>query len=59
MICVGTFFEMLANLWQGIIAVFDSHPIQIWDYKVSVTSIYFAILVVGFVISVYWKGAKS
>lgn len=56
---MGTFIGMIADFWKDIIALFDSHPLIIWDYEVSYTSLLFAILVVGFVISIYWKGAKA
>lgn len=56
---MGTFFEMIADLWQSIFTVFNEHPIDILGYKVSLTYLTFAFIVVGFVISIYWRGAKS
>lgn len=56
---MGDFFEMVVDLWKKIFGVFDAHPLDILGYKVSLTYAIFAFIVIGFVISVYWKGAKS
>lgn len=57
------FFSMIADLWQGIIRVFDEHPlvfeINNFTYEVSLFALIFAFLVIGFVISYFWKGAKA
>ena len=53
------FIAMLSNLWKSIIALFDSHPINIAGYNVSLLSLIFAFLVIGFAISYFWKGAKT
>lgn len=53
------FFEMIAELWGGIIAQFDQRPLQIGNYSVSVTALIFAFLVIGFVVSLFWKGART
>lgn len=54
-----SFVHMIADLWQGIINTFDKYPIQIGEYQVSVIWLIFAFLVVGFVVSYYWKGART
>lgn len=56
---MGDFFKMIADLWKSIFAVLDSHPVNIFGYDVSLTYIIMAFLIFGFVVSVYWKGAKS
>ncbi len=57
------FFGMIADLWQSIIAVFDRYPIIFKignsNYSVSWFAIIFAFLVIGFVVSYFWKGAKT
>ena len=53
------FVEMIADLWIQIIAVFDRYPVQIGDYSVSVIGLIFAFIIVGFVVSYYWKGART
>lgn len=56
---MGDFFSIIANFWRSIIALFDSRPLQIGDYQVSLFSIIFAFLVIFFVVSLFWKGAKA
>lgn len=53
------FIVLLRDLWKSIIFVFDSHPINIGKYNVSLISLIFAFLVIGFAISYFWKGAKT
>lgn len=57
------FFRMIADLWQSIIGVFDQHPIIFKignsNYSVSWFAIIFAFLVIGFVVSYFWKGART
>ena len=54
-----SFVQMIADFWQSIIYLFDCYPIQIGEYKVSIIWLIFAFLVVGFVVSYYWKGART
>ena len=56
---MGDFISMIANFWKSIITLFDYHPLQIGDYQVSLFSILFAFLVISFVVSLFWKGAKA
>lgn len=56
---MGQFFSMVADFWKSIIMLFDDRPLIIGDYQVSYFSIIFAFLVIGFVVSLFWKGAKS
>lgn len=56
---MGQFFQMIADFWGGIIAQFDQRPLQIGNYSVSVTALIFAFIVIGFVVSLFWKGARS
>lgn len=53
------FIEMIAGFWADIIAEFDQRPLQIGNYSVSVTALIFAFLVIGFVVSLFWKGARA
>ena len=56
---MAQFFEMIADLWSGIIAQFDQRPLQIGNWSVSVVALIFAFLVIGFVVSLFWKGSRS
>ena len=57
------FFRMIADLWQAVIKVFDEHPLvfegDTFTYEVSLFALVFAFLVIGFVISYFWKGART
>jgi len=54
---------MIADLWQAVIKVFDEHPLvfegDTFTYEVSLFALVFAFLVIGFVISYFWKGART
>lgn len=54
-----SFFQLVANLWSQLIAMFDARPIAIGVYRVSFFSLLFAFFAISFVISVFWKGAKA
>ena len=56
---MGQFFTMIAILWKSIIKLFDDRPLLIGEYQVSYFAIIFAFLVISFVVTVFWKGAKS
>lgn len=56
---MGDFFTMIAYFWRSIIALFDSHPLQIGDYQVSFFSIIFVFFVIFFVVSLFWKGVRA
>lgn len=56
---MGQFFLMIADFWKTIIKLFDDRPLLIGDYQVSYFAIIFAFLVISFVVSMFWKGAKS
>lgn len=53
------FFTLIRDFWVSIIAVFDSRPLQIGNYSVSLFAIIFSFIVIGLVVSVFWRGARS
>lgn len=53
------FVILVKNFWQSIIDLFADHPLEFAGYKVSYFSLIFAFLVIGFVVSYFWKGAKT
>lgn len=53
------FFNLIKNFWVSIISAFDSRPLQIGNYSVSLFAIIFAFIVIGLVVSVFWRGARS
>lgn len=53
------FIKLFAGFIRSIIELFDKHPLSIAGYEVSYFSLIFAFFVIGFVISYFWKGAKT
>ena len=52
MVC-HNFLKLPFEWFVGIISVFESHPVSVGNYKVSVLGLIFAFLVFGFVISIF------
>lgn len=53
------FFVMFGNLWKSIIDTLSLCTFEINGFTVSLPAVWFALLVVGLVITVFWKGAKT
>lgn len=53
------FFTMLRGFYQSILSLFGQTVITFGSVKTSLGGIIFACVVIGFVVSLYWKGAKS
>lgn len=56
------FFDLIWNFYTGIFNIFNSTIIRYGnspDDTVSLGSILFSAIVIGFVVSLFWKGAKA
>lgn len=53
------FFIMFANLWRRLLGLLDRVQFTVGGYTVSVYSLILAFLVLGIIIGVFWKGAKT
>ncbi len=53
------FFELFIKLWTDIFGLLSRVTFSVYGVNVSLTSIFFAFLVTGFIISIFWRGAKS
>lgn len=53
------FFIMFANLWRSLLGLLDRVKFTVGGYTVSVYSLILAFLVLGIIIGVFWKGAKT
>lgn len=53
------FIVMIKDFFVDIIQLFDSRPLNIAGYNVSLSALIFAFLVIGFAVSYFWKGAKT
>ena len=53
------FAELIASMWTKLLTVLDNITFQVGDITVSLPSLWFAMLVIGLVITVFWKGART
>jgi hypothetical protein len=53
------FFELFISFISDIFGLLNRFSIQSFGYSASLGSILIAFLVIGFVISVFWKGART
>lgn len=53
------FVNLISDFWSSVLGLFDRYPIKIGDYEISLIWLIFAFLVVGMVVSYYWKGART
>lgn len=53
------FIEHLIEFFRNVFQVLDSYYFTLFGSNVSIFSLMIAILIFGFLIAVFWKGAKS
>lgn len=53
------FFNMLGGFWKDLLQVLDKFSFDINGFSVSLPSVWFAFMVIGLVVTVFWKGAKT
>lgn len=56
---IGTFIDFFVSFFRQIISFLSSMTFKVYGISVNYGAIIFAAIVVGFVVSVYWKGASS
>ena len=56
---IFNFFVMVKDFYVGIFAALDIAVLNVSGIQVTYGSILFVVLVVGMVISVFWRGAKT
>lgn len=56
---VGTYIDLFMFVVNGLIGFISSMTFSVYGIQVNYGAIVFAAIVIGFVISVYWKGARS
>lgn len=52
-------FEFIIDMLRSLILVLQQHTFNIWNINVTIADLLFAILITGFVIAVFWKGART
>lgn len=53
------FLQFFSFMWQRIIFLFDSVKFDMFGYDVSLFGILFVLIIIGLLVSVFWKGAKT
>lgn len=53
------FFEILVDFYNLIIDLLNSVKFELGGYEVSYAGVLFVFLVIAFVVSVFWRGAKA
>lgn len=53
------FIVSFFNFMTDLLMLLDDLTIELFGYQVSLLSLIFALIVFGFVINVFWRGAKE
>lgn len=53
------FINLFVDLWKQIINLLSNTAIELGGYTVSLFSVLLVMVIIGFVISVFWRGAKA
>ena len=56
---MGDFFVMVYNFYTSIFNLFSNTVFEIEGTRVSLAALIFVPLVIGLVISVFWKGSRT
>ena len=56
---LGTFLDSFISILSQFVGFLTSMTISVYGIEVNYAAIIFAFIVIGFVVSVYWKGARS
>lgn len=53
------FFNIVREFYSQILSLFGKTVIRVGSIQTSLGGIIFACVVIGFIVSIYWKGAKT
>lgn len=56
---VGTVFNSILAWFAQAVDFLDDIQLEIWSFNLSLMDMFSALLITGFVISVFWKGART
>lgn len=56
---IGSFIDFIVSFFGKIFTFLSSMTFKVYGISVNYGAIIFAVIVVGFVVSLYWKGARS
>lgn len=53
------FFNFFVTIWQDIIGLLTDTSFDLFGLPVNLASLLFVFLVIGFVISAFWRGSRA
>lgn len=53
------FFDFFVSMFQQLFSLLGSVRFVLYGYEVTWLSVVFVFLVIGFVVGVFWKGARG
>lgn len=53
------FFTQFLNWFKELTDLLSSVQFRLYGYNVNLLSIFIAFIVIGFIVSFFWKGAKA
>lgn len=56
---MSDFFILIRDFYVDIFDLFDKYSFTIGNYEVNYLSMIFVFIVIGFVVSIFWRGAKA
>ena len=56
---MSNFFVLLVNFWKSLFGLLDKVVFEINGVDISLGTLVVSFLLVGLVISVFWKGART
>ena len=56
---MGQFFILLRDFYSDILKLFGRSVLNFGNIQTSLGAVIFACITIGFVVSLYWKGAKT
>lgn len=56
---MAEFFDFFVYIWRSVIHVLSLATFDFYGYRVNLMAILFVLMVVGFVITAFWRGSKA
>ena len=56
---MGQAFDFFIDMFRSIIYLLSAYTIRIWTFEVSIFGLLSALMITGFIICIFWKGAKT
>ena len=56
---LGAFVDLFVSFFSQLFDFLSSMTFSVYGIPVNYGAVLFAVIVIGFVVSVYWKGARS